>query len=125
MRNIAFLGHRGCGKTSLMESLLFVSGNIKKRGTVEEKNTISDFDKEEMKRTFSINTSLIPIEYGNHKYNLLDTPGYFDFFGEVQSAIKVVGGAVLVLDTESGIEVGTEKVWEMLEKNSSFLYPDN
>ncbi|MGL4567800.1 MAG: GTP-binding protein, partial [Fusobacteriaceae bacterium] len=69
IRNVAFLGHRGCGKTSLMESLLFMSGGVKKKGSVEEKNTISDFDKEETKRAFSINTSVIPIEHGNHKYN--------------------------------------------------------
>ncbi|MGL4253810.1 MAG: elongation factor G [Fusobacteriaceae bacterium] len=119
IRNVAFLGHRGCGKTSLMESLLFMSGSVKKKGSVEEKNTISDFDKEEMKRAFSINTSVIPIEHGNHKYNLLDTPGYFDFFGEVYSAIKVVGGAVVVIDTESGVEVGTEKIWDILEKNKT------
>lgn len=119
IRNIAFLGHRGCGKTSLVESLLFTSGNIKNAGTVEGKNTVSDFDKEEMKREFSINTSVVPIEFRNHKYNLLDTPGYFDFIGEVASAVKVVGGAVIVIDADAGIEVGTEKAWEILEKNKT------
>lgn len=118
IRNIAFLGHRGSGKTTLVESLLSISGISKKNGKVELGTTVSDFDKEEIKRQFSINTSIIPIEYKGHKYNILDTPGYFDFIGEVQSAVRVAGGAVIVVDANEGVEVGTEKAWEILEENS-------
>lgn len=119
IRNIAFLGHRGSGKTSLTEALLYTAGNIKKKGSIEEGSTISDYDKEEMKHQFSINTSIIPIEYKNYKYNILDTPGYFDFIGEVMSAVRVIGGAVIVIDATAGVEVGTEKVWEVLEEQKT------
>lgn len=116
IRNIALLGHRGSGKTSLVESLLFMANNIKKKGTVESGSTTSDFDREEIKNQFSINSSVIPVEYKEHKYNLLDAPGYFDFVGEVLSSVRVVGGAVIVVDATSGIEVGTEKAWDILEE---------
>lgn len=124
IRNVAFLGHRGSGKTSLIESLLYSSGNIKKQGSIEKGTTISDFDKEEIKNQFSINCSVIPMEYKGHKYNILDTPGYFDFIGEVYSATRVAGAAIIVLDATEGIQVGTEKAWEILEENEipRFIY---
>ena len=98
IRNISLLGHRGSGKTSLVESLLFVKDYIKRKGI------------------FSINTSLIPIEYDEVKLNFLDTPGYFDFVGEVVSSLRVSASAVIVMDATAGVEVGTEKAWKLLEE---------
>jgi elongation factor G len=116
IRNVAFLGHGGSGKTSLAETLLYISGAVNRMGNVDEGNTVSDYDKEEIHRRFSINTSIIPLEYEGHKYNILDTPGYFDFEGEVVSSLRVSGGAVIVVDATSGVEVGTEKAWKKLEE---------
>ncbi|MEG1365127.1 MAG: elongation factor G [Cetobacterium sp.] len=119
IRNVTFLGHRGSGKTTLVESMLFSSETISKMGSVDNGSSTSDFDKEEVIRQFSINTSVVPLEYLGHKYNILDTPGYFDFSGEVSSALKVSGGAVLVLDATSGVDVGAEKSWRVLEENGT------
>lgn len=116
IRNISLLGHRGSGKTTLIESLLYVKDYIKKKGDIEAGTTVSDFDKEEIRRLFSINTSLIPIEHEDCKFNFLDTPGYFDFVGEVVSSLRVSGSSILVLDATAGVEVGTEKAWRMLEE---------
>lgn len=116
IRNVAFLGHGGSGKTTLAESLLYISGAINRMGNVDEGNTVSDYDKEEIHRSFSVNSSVVPLEYEGHKYNILDTPGYFDFEGEVVSSLRVSGGAVIVVDATSGVEVGTEKSWKKLEE---------
>ncbi len=116
IRNVAFLGHGGSGKTTLAEALLFTTKVTSRMGRVDDGNTVSDFDKEEINRKFSIGTSLIPIEWHEHKYNFLDTPGYFDFVGETLSALRVAGGAVILVDASSGIEVGTEKAWNFTEK---------
>lgn len=116
IRNISLLGHRGSGKTTLIESLLYVKDYIKKKGDIEAGTTVSDFDKEEIRRLFSINTSLIPIEHEECKFNFLDTPGYFDFVGEVVSALRVSASSILVLDATAGVEVGAEKAWRMLEE---------
>ena len=118
IRNVSLLGHRGSGKTTLVESLLYLSNTIKKMGQVENGSTVSDYDKEEIRRLFSINTSVIPIEYGDIKYNFLDTPGYYDFIGEVQSAVRVSGSSIIVLDATSGVEAGAERAWRMLEESS-------
>ncbi|MGF6906181.1 elongation factor G [Fusobacterium sp. PH5-44] len=118
IRNISLVGHRGSGKTILTEALLKIAGLTGKLGSIEDGSTVSDFDKEEVRRLFSINTSIIPIEYENFKYNFLDTPGYFDFVGEVSSSLRVSGGAVLILDATSGVEVGAEKAWRMLEERN-------
>ncbi|SCZ81980.1 elongation factor G [Acidaminobacter hydrogenoformans] len=118
IRNVALLGHGGCGKTTLTEAILFSLGVTKRMGKVTDGNTVSDFDKEEISRQFSIGTSVIPVEWNESKYNLLDTPGYFDFVGDQFSALRVVGGAVIVLDASSGIEVGTEKAWTFTEKRN-------
>ena len=117
IRNVSLLGHRGSGKTTMAESLLYISKAIDKMGTVENGSTVSDYDKEEIKRVFSINTSVIPVEYNDIKYNFLDTPGYLDFIGEVQSAVRVSGSSVIVLDATAGIESGAERAWRMLEED--------
>ncbi|OPL08051.1 MAG: elongation factor G [delta proteobacterium ML8_F1] len=118
IRNIALLGHGGSGKTTLVESVLAVLGETKKMGQVTEGNTVSDFEKEEIARGFSIGTSVIPVEYNGTKYNFLDNPGYFDFVGDVFSALRVAGGAVIMVDATSGIQVGTEKAWTYCEKRN-------
>ena len=120
IRNVALLGHGGAGKTTVAEALALLTGVTKRMGKVTDGNTISDYDKEEIKRQFSISTSLVPLEYngeeGPIKINLLDTPGYFDFVGEVEEAISVADAAIIVVNCKAGIEVGTEKAWELCEK---------
>jgi len=116
IRNVAILGHSGCGKTTIAESCLFISGAIKRRGRVEEGNTVSDYDSEEIKRKVSVNASLIPVEFADEKINFIDTPGYFDFEGEVRQALAVADLALIVVNGKSGIEVGTEKAWELADE---------
>ncbi|MEA5093636.1 MAG: elongation factor G [Sedimentibacter saalensis] len=118
IRNVALIGHSNCGKTTLTESLLYFTNVTNRMGRVEDGNTVSDFDKEEKDRQVSIGTSIIPVEYDNTKINFLDTPGYFDFIGEVYGALRVASGAVLVVDASSGIEVGTEKAWKYAEQRN-------
>lgn len=119
IRNVALLGHSSCGKTTLTEAVLFATGVTKRQGRVEDGNTVSDFDKEEIARKVSIGTAVIPVEWKDTKFNLLDTPGYFDFIGEMYGAKRASEGSVLVVDASSGIEVGTEKSWKNLEKYST------
>lgn len=116
IRNVALLGHSSSGKTTLTEAVLFTLGITNRQGKVTDGNTISDFDKEEIARKVSIGTSVIPVEYKELKYNLLDTPGYFDFIGEMYGAKRASEGSVLLVDASSGIEVGTEKAWKNVEK---------
>lgn len=116
IRNVVLLGHGGSGKTSLAEAFAYLSGVTSRMGKVEDGNTISDYGKEEQKRQFSISTSVIPIEWGDTKINILDTPGYFDFVGEVEEAVSAAGAAIIVVNGKSGIEVGTLKAWELCEK---------
>ncbi|BEP30165.1 elongation factor G [Helicovermis profundi] len=116
IRNVALLGHGGSGKTTLIESMLYNLNYTTRMGKVEEGNTVSDFDKEEISRKFSLGASVIPVEWNKSKYNFIDTPGYFDFVGDVFSSLRVAGGAVLLVDASSGIEVGTEKAWTFTEK---------
>lgn len=116
IRNVVLLGHGGSGKTSLAEAMAYVSGAINRMGKVADGNTISDFDKEEQKREFSISTALIPIEWEKAKINILDTPGYFDFVGEVEEAVSAADAAVIVVSGKAGVEVGTEKAWEICDK---------
>ncbi len=116
IRNIVLMGHGGSGKTSLAEAMAYVTGVTKRMGKVVDGNTISDFDKEEQKRTFSISTALLPIEWEDTKINVLDTPGYFDFVGEVEEAVSAADAAVIVINAKAGVEVGTEKAWELCDK---------
>lgn len=122
LRNVVLLGHGGSGKTSLAEAMLFSTGAVNRLGRVDEATTVADWDDEERRRKMSINMSIIPCEWQNHKLNLLDTPGYMDFVGEVIGAARVADSAVIVLDSVSGVEVGTEQVWHYAtEQNLSCL----
>lgn len=116
IRNVVLLGHGGAGKTTLAEGMAYLSGITSRMGKVTDGNTISDFDKEEIKRKFSISTSVIPIEWGKVKINVLDTPGYFDFVGEVEEAVGAADAAVIVVSGKDGVQVGTQKAWELCEK---------
>lgn len=127
IRNIVLLGHGGAGKTSLVEAMAYLSGITSRMGKIVDGNTVSDYGKEEQKRQFSISTAVVPIEWEGYKLNILDTPGYFDFVGEVEEAISAAGGAVIVVNGKSGVEVGTLKAWELCEKYKipRIIYVDN
>jgi len=111
IRNVALVSHSGGGKTSLGEAMLYLTGAITRMGKVEDGNTVSDFEDEEIRRSLSLSTSILPVEYKDHKINVLDTPGYTDFVGEVISALRVTDSAVVLVDSVAGVEVGTEIVW--------------
>lgn len=116
IRNVALLGHGSCGKTTLAEAMAFVSGITKRQGRIEDGSTLSDYDKEEQKRKFSISTSVIPIIHDDVKINVLDAPGYFDFVGETEVAVNTADAAVIVISAKVGVQVGTEKAWNLCEK---------
>jgi len=116
IRNVALLGHSGSGKTSLSEALLFKTKAISRLGRVEDGTTTSDWDPEEHRRTISVNLSVVPVEFKEFKINILDTPGYLDFGGEVVSALHVAEAALILVDAVAGCEVGTELAWDRLEE---------
>ncbi len=116
LRNVAVLGHGGAGKTTLVEAIAYTTGLTTRQGKVEEGNTISDYDKEEAKRLCSVSTSVVPVIWEDIKINFLDTPGSFDFVGEVEEAVSACDAAVIVVSARKGIEVGTEKAWELCER---------
>ncbi len=118
VRNIVILGHSGCGKTTVTESALFFSGATKRFGNTADGNTVSDYDPEEIKRKVSIQTSIIPVEWKDTKINFIDTPGYFDFVGEVKSSIAAADAALIVVSGKAGPEVGTEKAWDYCEETN-------
>ncbi|MBQ5485358.1 MAG: 50S ribosome-binding GTPase, partial [Lachnospiraceae bacterium] len=97
IRNVVLLGHSGAGKTSLLESVAYLAGQIPRPGTIEAGNTISDYDKLEIENHFSINTSVVPIVWNDTKVNFLDTPGYFEFIGEVEEAVSAADGAIILI----------------------------
>ena len=124
IRNICLIGHGGDGKTALAESMLFFTKGTDRLGKSADGTTISDFDPEEIKRKYSISTSIIPVEYGKTKINVLDNPGYFDFAGEVMQSVRVVDAGVIVVSAKNGVGVGTEKSWKYLyeRKLPKFVY---
>lgn len=116
IRNVVLLGHGGAGKTTVTEAMAYLSGITSRLGNVADGNTISDFDKEEQKRKFSISTTMVPIVWGNTKINILDTPGYFDFVGEMQEAVSAADAAIIVVSGKDGVQVGTKKAWDICEE---------
>ncbi|MEW6232620.1 MAG: elongation factor G [Chloroflexota bacterium] len=116
LRNVGLFSHGGAGKTSLAEAMLFASGAINRLGRVEEGTTVSDYDPEEIKRHISVNLSLLPIEWKGNKINLIDTPGYADFVGEVKETTRVVDAAIIVFCAVAGVEVGSELVWKYADE---------
>jgi elongation factor G len=117
IRNIVLLSHGGAGKTSISEAMLFNAGVISRLGRVDDGSTTSDYDPDEIKRKISINLSLIPVEWRENKINVIDAPGYMDFVGEINAAIRVTEGAVICVDAISGVEVGTDMVWGYCEES--------
>ena len=116
IRNVVLLGHGGAGKTTLAEAMAYLAGMTNRLGRVEDGNTVSDFDKEEIKRHFSISTTTIPVPWDKVKINVLDTPGYFDFVGEVEEAVSAADAAIIVVSGKAGVQVGTQKAWNLCEK---------
>lgn len=118
LRNVSLASHSSAGKTSLAEAMLYNTKAITRLGRVEEKNTVSDYDPEEQERGMSVNTSIIPCEWQGHKINVLDTPGYADFVGEVKGALRVSDGMVALICAASGVEVGTELIWQYADESN-------
>ena len=116
IRNVALVAHSGAGKTMLSEAMLHFTGAINRMGNIQDGSTVSDFEDEEVRRSISLSTSVIPVEYKDHKINFLDTPGFTDFVGEMISALYVSDGAVVVVDSVSGAEVGTEIAWSYCDE---------
>ncbi len=119
IRNIALIGHGNSGKTTFLEASLLATGVISRLGKVEDGNTVSDWDKMEIEKGYSISTSIVPVEYNKVKLNFIDTPGFFDFVGEVNSGLRAVEAAAILVDAAYGVEVGTEKAWESCKKFST------
>ena len=115
IRNIALVSHNGAGKTTLVERILFKTGAITRMGNVLNGTAHMDFEEEEVARNSSIATAIAPVEWKGVKLNLLDTPGFLDFVGEVNSAMKVVDSAAVLVEAVSGVEVGTEAVWAVTD----------
>ena len=114
LRNVCLMSHGGAGKTTLTEAMLFNTKVLDRLGKVNDGNTTTDYDPEEIKRKITINTAIAPCEWKDCKINVIDTPGYFDFVGEVKQGIRVSDGAVILLSAKAGVEVGTEKSCDYL-----------
>ena len=122
IRNIALLSHGGAGKTTLVEAMLYTAGMISKMGSVEQGNTVSDFHQIEIERKSSVNISIMHIMHDDNKINILDTPGYTDFIGELISATRVVEAGIIVVSAQASVEVGTQKAWDYLEEKPRIIF---
>ena len=116
IRNVCLLGHGACGKTSLAEAMLYVEKQTDRLGKTPDGNTVCDYDPEEIKRGFSLQSAIAPLTHNGTKINIIDTPGYLDFVGEAAQALRVAGSALIVVDGKAGVEVGTELAWDMVTK---------
>ena len=123
LRNVALLSHSGAGKTVLAETMLFATGATTRQGTIEEGTTASDFEPEEQRREASVQTAIVPCVWKDHKINVLDTPGYADFRGDVVAATRVADSAVIVVAAPSGVEVGTTQMWRIAEERGLPAHP--
>ena len=124
IRNIAVVGHQGSGKTTLVEALSYIGGLIDRKGSIETKNTISDFLDDEKKRQTSLSSSIIPMVYHDYKFNFIDVPGNDDFVYELLGVTRLIKGAVLVIDATKGVQIGTIKDFKLLRKRGVpiFIY---
>src|SRR5258707_5686183 len=116
IRNIALISHVGAGKTSLIDAALYDSGAVTRQGKVDEGSSIADYEADELKRRMSLHTKVLPVEWKNTKINLIDTPGYADFVGEVKAGLRVADAALVVVTAEKGVEVGTELTWQYADE---------
>jgi elongation factor G len=116
IRNVALTGHSGTGKTTLAEAILFNTGRVNRMGSIEDGTTVSDYDKGEIERQISLKVSLLNGDWDEHHFNIIDTPGYADFIGEAKAALRVSDSTVVVVDAVSGIEIGTERIWNFAEE---------
>ena len=121
IRNVGLVAHQSAGKTSLAEAMIFNTGATSRLGTIEAGNTVADYHPEELKRKSTVNTSLLACEWKNNKINVLDVPGFSDFFGEVCSTVRVADSLVMVLDAVAGVEVSTELIWELADEHKTPL----
>jgi elongation factor G len=115
VRNVAILGHSSNGKTSLVESMLYMTGATDRLGKVTDGNTVSDYDPEETKRKISVSAATVYVDYNDRKINLIDTPGFFDFAGEVMQALRVADAGIIVCSAKEGLNVGAEKAWRQMD----------
>ena len=115
IRNVGVGGHSGSGKTSLVEAMLFNMGEVNRIGSIEQGNTVSDYNEDEIERQISINSSLLHGEWNNNKVNLVDTPGFSDFYGDVVSGMRAADSVMIVVSAANGVEVGTERVRQLAE----------
>src|SRR5438132_7683907 len=118
IRNVALISHVGAGKTSLVDAALFDSGAVTRQGKVDEGTSIADYDPDELKRRMTLHAKVIPVEWKNTKINLIDTPGYADFMGEVKAGLRVADAALVVVTAEKGGEVGTEPTWQYADERN-------
>ena len=118
IHNVGIFGHGGSGKTTLVEALLYTAKATTRLGRVEDGTTVSDYDPDEQKRRMSVNLAIAPVEWKDNKINLIDVPGFADYASEVAAAMRVIDGAVIVMDAAAGVEVGTELVWQAARKAS-------
>ena len=116
IRNIGIVGHSGTGKTSLIEAILYNGGAIERMGQVDNENSVSDYAPDEIERKMTINCSVCAAEWKGYKLNVIDTPGVEDFYGDLESVLRVIDALVVVVDATTGVEGGTEKVWEAADR---------